>query len=57
MSFGLYLAGFLLVVAGTAWGLSAAGVRPLYIAISCVILLGIGILTGVTRTRTKDQST
>ena len=33
-----------------------AGVRPLHVIIACVILLGIGILTGVTRTRSKDRS-
>jgi hypothetical protein len=54
MSFGLYLVGFVVVIAGVAWGLTVAGVRPLYITIACVILLGIGILTGVTRTRSKD---
>lgn len=57
MSFGLYLVGFAVVIAGVAWGLTVAGVRPLYIAIACVILLGIGILTGVTRTRSKDPPT
>jgi len=57
MSFGLYLVGFVVVIAGVAWGLTVAGVRPLYITIACVILLGIGILTGVSRTRSKDPPT
>ena len=56
MSFALYLIGFLVLLGGVAWALITAGVRPLYVAIACVILLGIGILTGVTRTRTKDPS-
>jgi hypothetical protein len=54
MSFSLYLVGFLIFMAGVAWALSVAGVSSLYIVIACVILLGIGILTGVTRTRPKD---
>lgn len=56
MSFAIYVVGFLVVIGGVAWALITAGVRPLYVTIACVILLGIGILTGATRTRSKDQS-
>jgi hypothetical protein len=55
MSFAIYIFGFLVLIGGVAWALVTAGVRPLYVAIACVILLGIGILTGVTRTRSKDR--
>ena len=55
MSFGIYLLGFALVIGGAAWGLSVAGVPSLYIIIACVIMLGIGIMTGVSKTRQKDQ--
>ena len=54
MSFALYLIGFALVIAGVAWGMSTAGIAPLYIGIVCVILLGLGIVSGVSRTRAKD---
>ena len=54
MSFGLYVIGFVVLIGGIAWGLITAGVRVLYVIIACVIMLGIGILTGVTRTRSKD---
>jgi hypothetical protein len=54
MSFALYLIGFVVLIGGVAWGLIVAGIAPVYVAIACVILLGIGILTGVTRTRPKD---
>lgn len=54
MSFSLYLLGFVILIGGVAWGLIVAGIPPLYVGIACVILLGIGILTGVTRTRPKD---
>lgn len=57
MSFPIYLFGFALVIGGIAWGLSVAGVPTLYITIACVIMLGIGILTGVSRTRQKDPPT
>lgn len=54
MSFPIYLIGFLLVIGGVAWGLSVAGIPTLYIVIACVIMLGIGILSGVAKTRQKD---
>jgi len=55
MSFSLYFLGFILLIAGIAWGLITAGVPPLYVMIACVILLGIGIMSGVTKTRSKDR--
>jgi len=54
MTFVIYLIGFAIFIAGVAWGLSVAGVPHLYIMIGIVVLLGIGIFTGVTRTRSKD---
>jgi hypothetical protein len=56
MSFVIYVVGFLVLIGGVAWALITAGVRPLYVVITCVIMLGIGILTGVTRTRSRDRS-
>ena len=54
MSFMLYVIGFLIFTAGVAWGMSAAGISSVWIGIVCVILLGLGILTGVSKTRSKD---
>lgn len=54
MSFVLYVVGFLVVIAGVAWGLIKAGVPTAWVLIASVVLLGIGILTGVTRTRSRD---
>lgn len=56
MSFALFLIGLVLLVAGIAWGLSAMGLAPLYIGIVCLIVLGLGIMSAVSRTRTKDPS-
>ena len=56
MSFALYVAGLLLLLGGIAWGLSAAGVSTTYIAIACLIVAGIGVMSAVGRTRTKDPS-
>jgi hypothetical protein len=55
MSFALYFFGFLIVIGGVAWGLVTAGVSNTYVMITCVILLGIGILSAVTHTRSKDR--
>ena len=54
MSLIIYLIGFLFVIGGIAWALIVAGVSILYVMISVVILVGIAILTGVTRTRSMD---
>jgi hypothetical protein len=56
MSFVLYVVGFVILIAGIAWALVTAKVPGLYVTIACVILLGIGIVTGVVRTRSKDPS-
>ena len=54
MSFALYLLGFALIIIGVAWALIVAGVALLKIAITCLILLGIAVLSGVVKTRPKD---
>jgi hypothetical protein len=54
MSFALYLIGFLIVIAGLARGAMVAGVPQTYILIDAVVLLGIGIISAVKRTRPKD---
>jgi hypothetical protein len=54
MSLIIYLIGFAFIIGGIAWALVLAKVSASYIMIAIVILVGIGILTGVTRTRTKD---
>jgi hypothetical membrane protein len=54
MSFLLYLVGFIVFIAGLAWLATVAGISQTYIMIGAVILLGIGIFTAATRTRSKD---
>lgn len=56
MSFAIYLAGFIIFTGGVAWALSAAHVAPLYILITALILLGLGIMAAVSKTRAKDIS-
>jgi hypothetical protein len=54
MSFLLYLIGFMLIMAGVAWALVLAGIAVLKIAIVCLILLGLAIVSGVVKTRPRD---
>ncbi len=54
MSFALYVAGSLVVIGGVAWGLLKLGAPTIWVIIASVILFGIGILTGVSRTRSRD---
>lgn len=56
MSFALYIIGFLIFIAGVAWALVTAGVPTQWVAIAAVILLGLGVLTGVTRTKRRDPA-
>ncbi|HEV8599220.1 MAG TPA: hypothetical protein VGQ69_07640 [Gemmatimonadales bacterium] len=54
MSFALYVLGFLVLIVGVAWALVTLGLATLWVVIISVILFGIGVVTGVTRTRSKD---
>lgn len=53
-SFALYLIGTVILIGGVAWALIVAGIPTLYVVIASIILLGLGILSAVSRTRTKD---
>lgn len=54
MSFAIYLVGFIILLAGVTWGLSTAGVPTIWIGVVALVLLGLGIITGVSQTRSKD---
>ncbi|HVI59486.1 MAG TPA: hypothetical protein VM619_11550 [Luteimonas sp.] len=56
-SFALYLIGMLVIIGGLAYGASLAGVPTQWIAVGVVVLLGIGIVAGVSKTRRRDPST
>ena len=51
-----YILGFLILIGGLAWGAIEAGVPHLWVMIGSMILLGIGIITGASRTRTNRSS-
>ncbi|HSJ06353.1 MAG TPA: hypothetical protein VK936_06615 [Longimicrobiales bacterium] len=54
MSFAIYLLGFVVLLAGVIWAMTAAGIPSMWIGIAALILLGLGIITGVSSTRSKD---
>ena len=54
MSFGIYLAGFIILIVGLAIGAHLAHVPPKWIAVGVICLAGIGILKGVVSTRRPD---
>jgi hypothetical protein len=54
MSLIIYLIGFAFIIGGIAWALVVAKVSITYIMIAVVFLIGVAILTGVTRTRSRD---
>ena len=56
MSFGLYMVGFIVLIIGLALGAYLLHVPPRWIGVGVIILIGLGILTGVTTTRRPDPS-
>ncbi len=57
MSFGIYLTGFVVVIIGLIYGASLMHVPTHWIVVGGLVLVGIGILTGVKVTRQKDSAT
>jgi hypothetical protein len=56
MSFGLYSAGFAIVIAGLIYGAHLMHLPTHWIVVGAVVLLGLGILSGVKATRQKDPA-
>jgi hypothetical protein len=53
-SLAIYLLGIVVLIGGLAYGASLAGLAMQWIVVGAVVLLGIGIVTAVSRTRSKD---
>jgi uncharacterized membrane protein YecN with MAPEG domain len=54
VSFAIYIVGFIILIGGLAYGASLAGLSTQWIVVGVLVLLGMGIAMGVTRTRQKD---
>jgi hypothetical protein len=56
MSFGLYAIGFAIVIGGLIYGAYLVHMPTHWIVVGAVVLLGVGILTGVKATRQRDPA-
>jgi hypothetical protein len=56
MSFAIYLIGYIIFIIGLAVGAHMLHVPPRWIGVGALILAGLGVLTGVARTRQRDPS-
>jgi hypothetical protein len=53
-SFGIYLIGFIVLIVGLAIAANLLGVPPIWIGVGAIVLIGLGILMGVSRTKRPD---
>jgi hypothetical protein len=53
-NFAIFIVGFIILVAGLAYGASIAGLSPQWIGVGVIVLVGLGVVIGVTKTRTKE---
>jgi hypothetical protein len=51
MSFGIYLIGYVIVIAGLVYGAILMHMPAHWIVVGALVLVGLGILTGVKATR------
>lgn len=54
MSFGIYLVGYTILIAGLAIGAHLLHLPPKWIGVGVLCLIGLAIIHGVTATRQKD---
>ncbi len=52
----IYLIGTLLVVAGLAYGANRMGVSQTWIIAGALVIIGIGLMGGIVKTRQKDPA-
>jgi uncharacterized membrane protein (GlpM family) len=55
-NFVVYLIGTLLVVGGLAYGASRLGISEVWIIAGALVIIGIGVMGGIVKTRQKEPS-
>lgn len=55
-NFIVYLIGTLFVVAGLAYGASRVGISNVWIVAGALVIIGIGLMGGIVKTRQKDPA-
>jgi hypothetical protein len=53
-SFGIYIIGFVILILGLAMGAHLLGLSTTWIGIGVIVLIGIGVLSGVSKTKRPD---
>ena len=53
-SFGTYILGFIVLIAGLALAAWLLGAPPLWIMVGVVVMLGVGIISATSRTKPRD---
>ncbi len=56
-SFATYLVGFIILILGLALAAHLLNVPALWIVAGAIVLIGIGVLTATTQTKSRDQAT
>ena len=54
-TFTIYLIGYAIFIAGVAWAMTLMGIPPVWIGVAALVLVSLGIVTGVGKTRRKDD--
>lgn len=54
MSFSIYIVGYLILIGGLIYGATLLHVPGQWIGVGAIIMVGLGILSGVASTRQKD---
>ena len=55
-NFFVYMIGVVIVIAGLAYGLSVAGLSAVWIGVAAAVLLGLGLMGAIVKTRQKEPS-
>jgi hypothetical protein len=55
-NFVVYLIGTLLVVAGLAYAASRMGINQVWIVAGALVIIGLGFMAGIVKTRQKEPS-
>jgi hypothetical protein len=56
MSLGIYLVGYIVLIIGLAVGANMMNIPPRWIGVGVLVMVGIGVISGVTATRQRDPS-
>ncbi len=53
-AFNLYVLGFIVALAGLAYGAHLLGVPPQWIGVGALVVIGLGVMSAVSHTKMKD---